>query len=214
LQKWYNLSSCGEKIEKTKDMNEFEEYLGARKEFPTLHFGNAKEMLQRGLQYFVGENATVIFPTEYEEITHWMTDNQNKGLLLYGTNGRGKSLICYNILPALIGHYYPNKRIFKCRANDLRLLQGYSSEYYEMSIADIIAIDDFGTEDVANLYGERRDIFSDVVDLAEHEKKLLLLSTNLMPTEINERYGLRTLDRLRHITRAICLPGKSMRSTI
>ena len=80
-----------------------------------------------------------------------------------------------------------------------------------MLCAQVIFIDDFGTESITSVYGEKRDIFSDIVDLAEQEKKLLVVSTNLTQDEIKERYGVRTLDRLHAITKGICLTGESMR---
>lgn len=191
-------------------MDEFKNILGARKDYLSLELDNTKEMLCRGLRYFIGESAKWL--QGYDEIAAWLEDNNGKGLLLYGANGRGKSLMCYNIIPTLIAYHCKQVKTFKCRANNLHLIQSDKTDYYSMLCAQVIFIDDFGTESITSVYGEKRDVFSDVVDIAEQEKKLLVLSTNLTPDEIRDRYGIRTLDRLRAITRAICLNGESMRN--
>lgn len=194
---------------KSSNMDEFRKTLGEPKEILEINFGHAKEILCRGLRYFIGESAKWL--QGYDEIAKWMQDNDCKGLLLYGANGRGKSVMCYNILPTVFQYYLKQTKTFKCRANNLHLIQSDKTDYYSMLCAQVIFIDDFGTESITSIYGEKRDVFSDVVDIAEQEKKLLVLSTNLTPDEIRDRYGIRTLDRLRAITRAICLNGKSMR---
>ena len=190
-------------------MNEFQELLGARKEPFKINLTAPKEMMCRGLRYFIGDDAKWL--QGYDEIAEWLADNNGRGLLLYGANGRGKSIMCYNIIPTLIDYYYKQTRTFKCRANNLRSLLNSSNDYYNAVGAKIIFIDDFGTESISNLYGEKVDVFSDIVDLAEQEKKILVITTNLTTGEIKDRYGLRTFDRLQSITHAICLRGESMR---
>lgn len=191
-------------------MDEFEELLGAKKQYLSINLEKSKEMLCRGLRYFIGDDAKWL--QGYDEIAKWLQDNDYKGLLLYGANGRGKSVMCYNILPTVFQYYLKQVKTFKCRANNLHLIQSDKTDYYSMLCAQVIFIDDFGTESITSVYGEKRDVFSDIVDIAEQEKKLLVLSTNLTPDEIRDRYGIRTLDRLRAITRAICLNGESMRN--
>lgn len=192
------------------DRNEFLELLGSKREPMHLCLENTKEIMCRGLRYFVGDDAKWL--QGYDDISEWLHDNQGKGLLLYGANGRGKSVMCFCIIPTIIAFYYKNIKQYKCRASNLRALHPDNSEYYSMFCADAWFIDDFGTETLTSVYGEKRDVFSDVVDIAEQDKKLLVLSTNLTPKEIQQRYGLRTLDRLQSITRAICLSGDSMRN--
>lgn len=190
-------------------MDEFKELLGAKKQYLSVNLEESKEILCRGLRYFIDDDAKWL--QGYDEIAKWLQDNDYKGLLLYGANGRGKSVMCYNILPTVFQYYLKQVKIFKCRANNLHLIQSGRTDYYSMLCAQVIFIDDFGTESITSVYGEKRDVFSDIVDIAEQDKKLLVLSTNLTPDEIRDRYGIRTLDRLRAITRAICLNGESMR---
>ena len=190
-------------------MDEFKELLGAKKQYLSINLEKSKEILCRGLRYFIGDDAKWL--QGYDEIAKWLQDNDYKGLLLYGANGRGKSIMCYNILPTVFQYYLKQVKTFKCRANNLHMIQSSRTDYYSMLCAQVIFIYDFGTESITSVYGEKRDVFSDIVDIAEQEKKLLVLSTNLTPDEIRDRYGIRTLDRLRAITRAICLNGESMR---
>lgn len=190
-------------------MDEFEELLGAKKQYLSINLEKSKEILCRGLRYFIGDDAKWL--QGYDEIAKWLQDNDYRGLLLYGANGRGKSVMCYNILPTVFQYYLKQVKTFKCRANNMHLIQSGRTDYFSMLCAQVIFIDDFGTESITSIYGEKRDVFSDIVDIAEQDKKLLVLSTNLTPDEIRDRYGIRTLDRLRAITRAICLNGESMR---
>lgn len=190
-------------------MNEFEKFLGKRKQSVAIHFDDAKGIMERGFSYFVGEDYRWLF--EYTKVVEWLEDNKGKGLMLFGSNGRGKSVICKYIIPTALAYYMPSLKVYSTRAVDLRYLQPDNNEYYTMKMADVICVDDFGVESVSNLFGEKRDIFSDIVDIAEHERKLLICSTNLVPEEITKRYGLRTIDRLKALTAPICFSGESMR---
>lgn len=193
------------------ELNEFVEILGSKKEPMQINLNNAKAVLCRGLRYFIGDDARWL--QGYDEISSWLEDNQRKGLLLYGANGRGKTMMCYNIIPTILAYYFKQVKTFKIYANNLRSLHSENNGYYALLMAEVVFVDDFGTESITSVYGDKRDIFSEVVDLAEQQKKLLVLSTNLTPKEIKARYGLRTLDRLQSITRAICLNGESLRKS-
>ena len=76
----------------------------------------------------------------------------------------------------------------------------------------IIYVDDVGTEEVSNIYGNKRLVFAELVDAAEKNGKLLLFSTNLDDRAFAEKYGDRTIDRLHAIVRKINIQGKSNRS--
>lgn len=191
-------------------MNEFEKMLGKRKQMLEISFDDAQGIMERGFRYFVGEHSRWL--DEYANVVKWLSNNNGKGLMLYGSNGRGKSVICKYIIPTALSYYSPSLKLFNTRANDLRNLHPDNNEYYAMKIADVICIDDFGVESISNVFGEKRDVFSDIVDIVEHERKLLICSTNLVPEEICKRYGLRTLDRLKALTYPVCFSGESMRS--
>ena len=75
----------------------------------------------------------------------------------------------------------------------------------------IIYIDDIGTEFLSVKYGEKRLSFAELVDEAEKKGKLLIVTTNLSLSELQQKYGERTLDRLRAITTPVVFKGDSLR---
>lgn len=141
---------------------------------------------------------------EYEEVADWLTCNHGRGLLCMGRVGRGKTLLCARVLPLLIDHYFGKV----VNIVDARKL---SDDYDRVSKLHLVCVDDVGTEGAVNKFGHYWRPFASLVDAAEKEGKLLLLTTNLSPDELHEKYGERTFDRLRAITRMVVFNGESMR---
>ena len=171
---------------------------------------NAEQRLRAGLDYFVdkyscGENNHAEWiEKNYRPIVEWMTDNKGKGLLITGSCGLGKTLIAKHILPLLIRD--------SCR----RVINIFTAQELNTKIDEIlklhtIYIDDIGTESVSKIYGNVRSTFSELCDAAEQRGKLLMITTNLTASELEEKYGERTLDRLRAITKFVAFSGKSLR---
>lgn len=163
---------------------------------------DAKDVLWRGLNYFTGGKAQWL--TEYDQIVQWLTDNRGRGLLCHGNCGRGKSLICWKIIPLLLNHYC--RKIVSCYD-----AQQMNADIDTVKQKHILYIDDVGTESMAVKYGERRLAFCEIVDEAEKRGKLLMLTTNLSLEEISQKYGERTMDRLVAITRRVKFEGNSLR---
>lgn len=166
---------------------------------------DAKQILWRGLQFFGKEEVfEAKWLPEYNEVATWLGDNQGRGLLLYGNCGRGKSLIACKILPILFKHY--------CR----KILRVYDMQTVNRDLDDIITkylkvLDDAGTEEVSNNYGNKRMALSEVVDEAEKKGHLVVITTNLTLSEVAVKYGNRTLDRLKKITTPVLFKGESLR---
>ena len=171
---------------------------------------NAEQRLRAGLDYFVdkyscGENNHAEWiEKNYRPIVEWMTDNKGKGLLITGGCGLGKTLIAKHILPLLIRD--------SCR----RVINIFTAQELNTKIDEIVKlhtiyIDDIGTESVSKIYGNVRCTFSELCDAAEQSGKLLMITTNLTASELEEKYGERTLDRLRAITKFVAFSGKSLR---
>lgn len=170
----------------------------------SIHIDNAKLLLCNGLKYYCGEGA--VWQQEYEEVAEWLTDNKGRGLWLCGECGRGKTLIGAKILPVLFNFYhFPRKTISLYDAKDL------NSKFDDIVTKHIVYIDDVGKESVEVSYGNRNLRFPDIVDEAEKKGKLLMFSTNLSQEKMVEKYGERTVDRLRAITKKIVFRGKSLR---
>lgn len=163
---------------------------------------NAKELLWDGLRYYEGDSAKWL--VEYEDVAKWLSNNEGRGLLCYGNCGRGKSLICWKIIPLLIHNYH--RKVVSCYDS-----QQMNADIDEVKSKHIIYIDDVGTENVSVKYGEKRLAFSEIVDEAEKKGKLLIITTNLSLDELARKYGERTMDRLVAITKRVKFLGESLR---
>lgn len=180
---------------------------------------DARNLLMRGLRYFLGEKA--MWLPEYDAVAGWLADNQGKGLLLYGNCGRGKTLIAQKILP-LIFQYYLRKIIPCYTSRDM------NERYAEVLQYRMVSIDDIGQEDDMKVYGTSHTYFNELVDEAERNNKLLIITTNLRKTiprdengnitpnamehpSIESRYGIRTVSRLRLLTKGIAFLGDDLR---
>lgn len=164
---------------------------------------DAENLLKAGLKYFLGDQATWQ-EHNYRPIVDWLTDNKGRGLLLSGGCGLGKSLIGMRILPVIL-NLRCGKLVSVYRSPDLCKAPD------EILAKHVLYIDDVGTESVSNIYGNKRVPFSELCDLAEQKGKLLMVTTNCDVAHLREKYGERTVDRLRAITKYVPFTGASLR---
>ena len=176
----------------------------------SIRIPDAEQRLRGGLDYFVnvfsrGEVQKAEWnERNYRPIVDWMTDNKGRGLLMVGSCGLGKSLIGKYILPYLIRD--------ACRkVVNVFNAQELNSKPDEIIGYHIIYIDDIGTENVSNIYGNKRIPFMELCDATEQKGKLLMCSTNLTIEELKEKYGDRTVDRLKSTTKVVPFTGSSLR---
>lgn len=173
-----------------------------------ISFPNAMERLEKGLTHFLGNDAQWL--PGYDEIAEWLMDPKGRGLLLVGTSGLGKSLICQKILPVILGGDVTIVSSRDMAKNIDTLLQ-----------QRCVIIDDLGKEPVSEMvnYRKRRPFF-ELCDEAERRGLMLIINTNLStnkvnnplyPSSIKERYGNDVYDRLRAITRVVEIKGESLR---
>lgn len=160
-----------------------------------------RELIDEGMKYYVGNYSWL--PC-YEEIVNWLADNNGRGLLCLGDFGLGKTVICTQILTAMFDEW----------KWDYISISAYemSRKIDEVKKHEVILIDDIGVEGESVVYGEHRHIFNEIVDFAEREKRLLILTSNLSGEEMTKKYGVRTVDRLKQITKAVYFKGKSLRA--
>ena len=163
---------------------------------------DAKAALWKGIQFFTGNAAS--WQDEYNDVANWLTDNKGRGLLCIGNCGRGKTLLCGRIMPVLLNHYC--HKIVSCYD-----AQQLNANLDAVKQKHIIYVDDIGTEFLSVKYGEKRLSFAELVDEAEKKGKLLIISTNLSLSELQQKYGERTVDRLRAITTPVVFKGDSLR---
>lgn len=163
---------------------------------------DARSILARGIRHFVGSDA--VWLDEYNQVADWLSDNEGKGLLCAGNCGRGKTVICQRVLPVVFLHWH------RLVMNTLTATE-LNEKFNEYKHYKILSIDDVGTESVANKYGEKRNFIQEIIDEAERKQKLLIISTNLNENELREKYDIRTIDRLRALTKVVMFKGESLR---
>ena len=173
----------------------------------TFHFGisNAKETLMNGLRAVIHHD--VVWLSEYDKITEWLSNNHKKGLLIIGPPGVGKTVITMKVIPMILHICY--KRILSCfQSTELVNRKAYEDVMHYRNIV----IDDVGVEGVYNDFGNPHVVFSEVVENIEKRGLLLIATSNLTIDEIKVKYGLRTYDRLRAHMDLVVIKEKSLRS--
>ncbi len=161
-----------------------------------------KEMFIKSFEYYDRTVEKYKHLPAYDEIIDWMVDTKGRGLMLMGECGLGKSTILNFVIPA----------IFRTRTNKiLRSVPAKELGAVDRNKAPFIIIDDLGTESIKNDYGTKIDAVADAISYAEDSSKTLLITTNLTPKALKERYDERTLDRLRKC-KVVIIKGKSFRN--
>ena len=160
-----------------------------------------KEMFVKAFIYYDRTIDEYNHKTEYDNIIDWMVDTKGRGLMLMGDCGTGKSTILNYVIPAIF-RTITNKILRSVSAKELGEVERNKSPF--------ILIDDLGTESIKNDYGTKIDSVADAISYAEDSSKTLLVTTNLTPKSLDERYSDRTLDRLRKC-KVVVIKGKSFR---
>lgn len=172
------------------------------KEQLQINLENAETILRNGLEWSIGNYQWL---PEYDKIVSWLSNNEKKGLICMGSYGRGKTVICKKIFPVIFNTYL--KKNYLCydaiEIND-------KADEIKCTIPTLI--DDIGIEGEKNNFGDRRIIFPEILDAAEKNGQLLILTTNLSPTEIIAKYGERCWDRLRSLCKGVIFNGESLRN--
>jgi len=160
-----------------------------------------KEMFVKAFKYYDRTIDEYNHKTEYDKIIDWMVDTKGRGLMLMGDCGTGKSTILNYVIPAIF-RTITNKILRSVSAKELGAVEKNKSPF--------IIIDDLGTESIKNDYGTKIDAVADAISYAEDSSKTLLVTTNLTPKSLDDRYSDRTLDRLRKC-KVVVIKGKSFR---
>lgn len=167
-----------------------------------IHLPNAKDILDAGLRHFLGNDYQWL--PEYDKVADWLADNKGLGLFCMGNCGRGKSTICLQILPCVMQHYL--NRIFTlCLAREM------NRKYSEIMQKQLFVIDDIGREEPYQEYGNRFNVFPDFVDDCERKGKFLITNTNCTKEELADKYGERTLSRLKATAHLVVFAGEDLR---
>lgn len=171
----------------------------------SLRIPDAKTVLTNCFKYFLSLRDTEFaWQPEYEQVAQWLHNNHGRGLLLFGDCGRGKSMLTRYVIPAILLKYAR-------RVVSVYDVQEMNTKIDEVLKKHIIALDDIGTEEVVNTFGNRRMAFAEIMDAAEKHGKLIIISTNLSGHDLAHRYKDRVLDRIVATTRQIEFKGDSLR---
>lgn len=172
----------------------------------TFSLPNAKEELQQAMSCVarsMGERLQWL--PEYDEVAAWLSDNKGKGLYLFGSCGRGKSLLTRYVLPM----------IFRAKLN--RIVKVVDCAYSGVNIDEVVncpflALDDLGAEEDVVNYGTRRQLVSEVICRAQDNPKMFVIaSSNYDGEALKHRYGNRVLDRMKYLFHQVSFNGKSLR---
>lgn len=141
-------------------------------------------------------------------IADWLTgDSSQFGLLLYGGCGNGKSTFVkafqqiLNQLSITVdesAEYKEKYQIRICDARHLtRLCKDNYSQWHNLCSQRMLAIDDLGTEPLEIMdYGNVYYPTTDMLTMRYDRQLFTIITTNLTPQEIREKYGDRIADRL------------------
>lgn len=135
-----------------------------------------------------------------------------KGLMIRGNVGTGKTLIVKALCEIIkeVEILYPSF-IHVSELQDLYIQNDYEKIEIVKKRAYSI-IDDVGVEAVeTKIYGNVKEPFNDVFDYRYRNNKRTIITTNLTPSEIEQTYGTRIIDRFRECMNDLILDGKSFR---
>lgn len=170
-----------------------------------IKINDAEQILKNALKYFIGlQGRDAEWIPEYKQVSEWLNDNKGRGLFLYGNCGRGKTILAQYVLPAILLKY--TGKVVSCYD-----AQEMNSKIDEVLTKKIICLDDIGTEELLNSFGNKRLTFLEVIDATEKYGKLLIITTNLNQEQLLEKYGDRAMDRVKSTTKRVLFVGNSFR---
>lgn len=167
---------------------------------------NAREELEKAMAAVLSRmGEKLVWLHEYDKVAEWLTNNNGKGLMLYGNCGRGKSLLVRYAIPMLFCGF--------CR----RIVTVVDCGSQQVNIDEIlrrkfIALDDIGTEAERMDFGTRRNIVVEVINKAQdYPDIMLIMSTNLSGDALRDKYGDRIFDRIKYLCHRVPFNGNSLR---
>lgn len=192
----------------------FEKYGGydSRRDPYHIHVDNARERMEEALSHYLPGGYE--WQQGYDRVVDWLTDNKGRGLLVVGTPGRGKSLLCEKILPRILGN--GGRPIPFVMAKEIR------DRLEDLKKEPIVIIDELGKEPRKH-FGDIDNAFFELCNNAERTGHLLIIATNLSTTPVQEQfrhlypqsitecYGAEVLDRLKVVTSMTRLEGPTLR---
>ena len=150
------------------------------------------------------------------KISSWLVSPGTPGLIIFGTVGNGKTTMLNAIrnMVNILSEGDSRKCITFIDASSLaRLAKNDEYQMWDYIKRPMIALDDVGVEqDSVKTYG---NIVNPVVELISHRYKhrlFTIISTNLRPSEIRQRYGDRIADRMNEMMTRIIIKNETYRT--
>ena len=159
----------------------------------------------------------------------------NKGLLLHGNIGVGKTIAMMLFEKKLDIKYFPRRyKIVTCREVQMEFnksgydsIQKYSRDSFSKNYHGngemldrnrplTICFDDLGTEDSqAKHFGNSTNIMSEIIldryEMFQRDKMITHFTSNLTASELKNKYGDRVVSRLREMVNDVVLGGEDRR---
>lgn len=175
---------------------------------PVIRIPVARELLKEVfLDYYAATGAAASsfqWLKEYDAVGDWLTDNGGKGLFMFGDYGRGKSFLARYVLPAIILHTH--RKVFK--VVDAGEINREKENFFKYRF---LVLDDIGTEEIKNSFGNKTVVFTEVMDYAEKTGALLIITSNLNDEAITAKYGIRTMERVLSCCTPVKFTGQTLR---
>ncbi len=159
--------------------------------------------------------------TYIRQVAEWLTSHDRQfGLLICGRCGNGKTTLMRAVCRAinllnLKDTYGEDWNIQTVSAKQLARMskqRDLYDKYHALFKAKMIAVDDVGFEPCEVL--DFGNVVNPVIDLMEQrydEQLFTMLTTNLTPEQIKERYGERIADRFNEMMKKIVFTNSSFR---
>lgn len=186
------------------------------------------ELLEFSKECFYQNNGKISLTEEEKEkfsfVFNWLIGKDiditlNKGLLLTGSYGTGKSVLLKACIK-FIDKYYSDKSVSNGIPEPIYILSHDMANAFmdeksalitRMKTTSILAVDDLGYEPVeVKSFGTVIKPFEEILMARYDKRKTILISTNLTCEEL-KKYGGHIYDRLRQMTYLIEFKGESKR---
>lgn len=166
-----------------------------------------------------GETDTDTITERARAVIEWMMQGKKWGLLICGSVGTGKTTMLKAIFRMLDEHHYCLKGNFYVGlmgwSSAIELTNDYINHHdlFETDMYRLyLGIDDLGQEpENINAYGNIAHPVRDILLHRYENNRITIITTNLTPQDIKERYGERVADRMREMMQVITFNGQSYR---
>lgn len=153
------------------------------------------------------------FDAQAAQVADWLYRQDRCGLLLCGTVGNGKTTMMDAIINLYTGQITHQGRSVGFRRLDaIELNRCTDDRLDEIKRHPLLAIDDLGTENVSvKVYGNEISPVTEILYHRYQQQLPTVITTNLTPPQLRDRYGERVADRFREMMRFVSYENQSYR---